>query len=321
MHIVITGANGFVGKALAQRLCGMGTLGSRTITRLTLLDLSFDNVLSGDVAVSQRSGSIADQDWLVSQFPASDTMDVVFHLASIPGGMAETHYELSRAVNLDATQTLLELGQTQQQAGGPAPIFVFASSIAIFGTMDGPVSDDTPARPLMTYGAQKRIGEILLEDFSRRGWVDGRSLRLPGVLARPPANTGQLSAFMSDIIRELAAGRPFVCPTAAAATIWASSLTNVIDNLIHGAVVPAQQLAGQRTFTLPTQVCTMEALAQAVGRVYQVPAMELVQFSPNKRIETLFGRFPPLLSGHADTAGFKADANLDALVRDALLTA
>ncbi len=126
-------------------------------------------------------------------------VDVVFHLASLPGGAAEANPTLARRVNVDATWGLLDQCKAQVDAGGAPPVFVFASSTAVFGAMPHPVHDDTLPRPLMSYGAHKLIGELLVDDHSRRGWVDGRSLRLPGVLARPPAPTGQLSAFLSDV--------------------------------------------------------------------------------------------------------------------------
>ena len=169
----------------------------------------------------------------------------------------------------------------------------------------------------MTYGAHKLVGEVLVEDFSRRGWVDGRSLRLAGVLARPPARTGQLSAFMSDIIRELSAGRPFVCPTSPGATTWASSLPNVIENLLHAGTLDALT-AERRTFTLPTTHFSMEQLVEAIARVRQVDAARLVQFKPDKNIEALFGRFPALDATAAQRAGFRSDESLAKLVMQSL---
>jgi D-erythronate 2-dehydrogenase len=251
----------------------------------------------------------------------AEPLDTVFHLASVPGGLAEADYPLARRVNLDATQGLLEHGRAQVEAGGRAPRFVFASSIAVFGAMPACVTDDTLPRPAMTYGAQKLIGEVWVDDFSRRGWVDGLSLRLPGVLARPPARTGQASAFLSDILRELAAGRPFVCPMAASATTWASSLPNVVGNLLHAASIDAQALGASRSLTLPTLHFTMAALVEAIGAVHGLDAAARVSYAPQERLEALFGRFPPLQAQRALAAGFRSDADLAALVRAALAPA
>lgn len=315
MHVVITGAAGFVGRALARRLMADRSLGHRPIRQLTLMDLGFEG--KEPDGVRRLAGDLGDADWLASAW-GSQTADVVFHLASIPGGAAERDHGMARRVNLDATQALLELGLRQVERGGQPPVFVFASSIAVFGDMPSQVDDDTPTRPLMTYGAQKLIGEVLIDDFSRRGWVDGRAVRIPGVLARPAVRTGQLSAFLSDIIRELAAGRPFVCPMAAGATTWASSLPCVIEQLRHAAVVPSSLLGSRRAVTLPTLRFAMSELVDAVARVYRCPASDLVRYEPDAGIEALFGRFPPLVTERAEQAGFRRDVDVDALARHAL---
>lgn len=315
MHVLVTGANGFVGRALARRLAADARLGHASIERLSLLDLGFDDT-PVESFVRHLAGDMGDAEWLRRTL-AEVPIDVIFHLASIPGGMAEQQYELACRVNLDATTVLLEIGKAQVEAGGHAPLFVFASSIAVFGTMPAFVDDQTLPRPLMTYGAHKLIGETLVADFSRRGWVDGRSLRLPGVLARPPARTGQLSAFMSDIILELAAGRPFICPTSPQATTWASSLPCVVDNLRRAATVDAAALKGQRTFTLPTLRFSMAELVEAIAEVHGGGAKSHARFAPDERIEALFGRFPPLETVAADAAGFVHDLHLVDLVRRA----
>lgn len=318
MHVVITGANGFVGKALAQEIVYKGTLGGKPVSRLSLLDLTFDRSVDSALQVDQYAGDLADSDWLDSVI-GSQSLDAIFHLASIPGGAAESNYDLARAVNLDATQRLLELSKKQVEGGGAAPLFVFASSIAVFGHLTEHVTDNTALRPQMTYGAQKVIGEVLVEDFSRRGWIDGRSLRLPGVLARPRAPTGQLSAFLSDIIRELAAGRPFVCPTSPGAMTWASSLPCIVNNLLQGAAVTPDKLIRGRTFTLPTLCFSMQRLVEAIGEVYKTPVDSLISWQPDERIESLFGSFPSLETPAADNAGFTHDGDLKHLVSRALI--
>jgi nucleoside-diphosphate-sugar epimerase len=301
MHVLITGAAGFLGRALAQRLVPGRRLGERTVTQLTLMDLALGG--PAPEGVRHCEGDMGDADWLRGALEQGPPVDALFHLASIPGGTAEQDYPLARRVNLEATQTLLEHGQQQVAAGHPAPVFVFASSIAVFGLMPDRVDDDTPTRPQMTYGTQKRVGELWVDDFSRRGWVDGRAVRIPGVLARPPARTGQLSAFLSDLIRELAAGRAFTCPTAPGATTWASSLPCVVGQLLHAASFDVAASAGHRVLMLPTLRFAMA---------------DLVRWAPDERIEALFGRFPRLVTPRAEAAGFRADADLEALVRQAL---
>jgi nucleoside-diphosphate-sugar epimerase len=199
--------------------------------------------------VRRLPGSIADPKVLAQAF--EEPVDVVFHLASIPGGMAEQQYELAREVNLDATVRLLEAARAQTLATSKPVTFVFASTIAVFGSpLPAEVDDATPLKPKLTYGAQKLVGEILLEDFHRRGWIQGRAVRLPGIVARPPQRTGQLSAFLSDIIRELAAGNSYACPVAADSTTWLMSLPCIVDNLLHAAVMGPEACRDSRVWTL-----------------------------------------------------------------------
>lgn len=321
MHVLITGANGFVGQALANHILSQGCVGESKVSRLTLLDRQFDSVIVNqtpyDFVVEHRAGDLADETWLkttLGRFP----VDVIFHLASIPGGMAEKNDELGRRVNIDATTTLLKSCKAQTESTGRKPVLVFASSIAVFGIMPDLVTDDTPLKPQMSYGAHKIVGEVMVNDFSRRGWVDGRSLRLPGVLARPHAETGQLSAFLSDIIREVSQGHTFVCPMQPQAKTWASSLPNIVENLIHGAAVEESKLKENRTFTLPTLCFSMAEMVDAIGSVYQQNSNELVSYDPNSMIENLFGCFPLLETPAADAMGFKHDGSLTNLIRRSL---
>jgi D-erythronate 2-dehydrogenase len=318
MNLVITGANGFIGKALAHRLLsedvaapgGLGAAG-----RLTLLDLGFEGP---EVArVRRLPGSIADPALVARAFDAP--VDVLFHLASIPGGMAEQNYELARQVNLDATLSLMEAARTQTLASAKPVTVVFASSIAVLGApLPAVVDDASPLRPRLTYGAQKLIGEILLEDFSRRGWVDSRSIRLPGIVARPPQRTGQLSAFLSDIIQELAAGRSFACPVAAESTTWLMSIHRVVDNILHAACMSPAGLS-TRVWTLPALRTSMTQLVAAIASLYGREVLGRVTYASNPALEANFGSYPPLKTPAAEEAGFAHDGDLATLVRRALL--
>jgi nucleoside-diphosphate-sugar epimerase len=318
MNLMITGAGGFIGRALTARLlndsvplpAGIGPVG-----RLTLLDLGFEGPEL--TRVRRLSGSIADPTVLARAFDTP--VDVVFHLASIPGGTAEQHYELGRQVNLDATLGLLERAREQTAATGRAPVFVFASSIAVLGApLPARVDDLTAPHPQLTYGAHKLVGEILAADFDRRGWLDARCVRLPGIVARPPQRTGQLSAFMSDIIRELAAGRPFTCPVSAESTTWLMSVPCIVDNLLHAAALGRDARPAGRAWTLPALRSSMTELVAAIAAVYGSDRTGLVRFESHAALEANFGRHPPLFTPAAEAAGFRHDGDLETLVRRAL---
>jgi D-erythronate 2-dehydrogenase len=318
MNLLITGANGFIGKALTSRLLSEAAAppaGLRPIGRLTLIDLGFEGP---DVPrVRRLHGSIADPAVLARAFDTP--VDVVFHLASIPGGMSEQHYELARQVNVDATLNLLEAARAQTIASSKAVTVVFASSIAVLGAaLPAIVDDATPLRPKLTYGSHKLIGEILLDDFNRRGWVDARSIRLPGIVARPPQRMGQLSAFLSDIFRELAAGRSYACPVSADSTSWLMSVHCVVDNLLHAATLPSSAKRDTCAWTLPALRISMSQAVQAIADVYGSDVLSRVTYGSNPALEANFGRYPPLRTPAAEAAGFAHDGDVATLVRRAL---
>jgi nucleoside-diphosphate-sugar epimerase len=318
MNLLITGANGFIGRALSNRLSGETAslpAGIGPIGRLTLVDLSFEG--PERPRVRRLCGSFGDPALLARAFDTP--VDVVFHLASVPGALAEANYDLGRQVNLDATLALLDAARMQAIGSSRPPVLVFASSIAVLGSpLPAQVDDLTVPQPKLTYGVHKLIGEILLTDFSRRGWLDARAVRLPGIVARPLQRTGQGTAFLSDIIRELAAGRSYACPVAAESTTWLMSVQRVVDNLLHAAVLPAAACNATRVWTLPALHASMAELVQAVAQVCGRDVLERVSYSSDSALEANFGRYPPLLTPAADAAGFRHDGDLPALVTRAI---
>jgi nucleoside-diphosphate-sugar epimerase len=312
MNVLITGANGFIGRALTRRVLDVEF---GPASRVTLLDLTLAAI--DDPRVRLLPGSFGDAQVLNLAFDSP--VDIIFHLASVPGGTAEQQYELGRQVNLDDTLALLEKVRTQALVVGKSPVFVFASSIAVLGApLPARVDDTTAPNPQLTYGVHKWVGEILLQDFQRRGWARARCLRLPGIVARPPLATGHVSAFMSDIIRELCAGRSFACPVSAESTTWLMSVPSVVENLMHAAKL-SNSLCGDRcVWTLPALRSSMAELVDAIAAIHGEDVLRRVTYQSNPALEANFGRHPPLFTPAADSVGFHHDGDLRTLVQRAL---
>jgi nucleoside-diphosphate-sugar epimerase len=195
---------------------------------------------------------------------------------------------------------------------------VYATTIGVYGVpMPEVIDEDTLPAPSMSYGAHKYIGEVLVSDFTRKGYVDGISLRLPGIVARPSAG-GMLSAFMSEMIRRVAAGEPFVCPVSVGGRAWWMSRSCVVDNLLHAAVLPRAELQRRRAWLLPVQHASMGEVVEALGRVHGAGRTALVRYEANEPLEAQFARMPPLRCPTSDAAGFRHDGSLEALVQRAL---
>jgi len=307
MRVIVTGAAGFIGQTLVRHLLREGLAGKR-VNHLLAVDLAFPGANS-DERVQQATGSIAEAGFCDSI--VSEPTDVVFHLASVPGGAAERDYVLGRSVNLDATLRLLEaLGRNSQQ-----PRFVYASSVAVYGEKMPAVLDElTPAAPAMSYGAHKLMCEIVLTDASRRGWVQGCGLRLPGVVARPGDGAGLMSAFMSQIFWRLRDGAQITVPVTRNATAWWISAARCAANLAHAAVVPVETLNQQRIFQMPALTATVGDVVDAICKQVERKNAGLVTYEPNELIQRLFGGYPPLVTPTARDAGFQHDGDLRLLV-------
>jgi D-erythronate 2-dehydrogenase len=311
MRVLIVGGEGFIGQALGARLRRGASIDGRMASRITVLDQHVVHRID-DPRMRYVEADISERAALERAIDGG--VDCVFHLASVPGGAAERDFELGMKVNLHSTLGLLE---ALRLAAG-TPKLVFASSIGIYGVpLPSVIDEQTIPLPTLSYGAQKLIGEYLVADYGRRGFVDGRSVRIPGIVARPPS-TGMLSLFLSDLIRELSAGRHFVCPVEPQGMSWFMSRPCIVDNLIHAAQLPTQQLATQRTWLLPVLHLSISSVVAAIARLHGKAVLSRVSYAPNRELQAQFANYPPLLCPRSEAAGFRHDGTVDSLVTRAL---
>jgi nucleoside-diphosphate-sugar epimerase len=327
MKVLITGAAGFVGGVLSQRLASDTQALDKPVTELILVDAQAPVGTPGNVSrpvspsVTWRTGNLADTQFVDGL--AALAPDVVFHLASMPGGAAERDPGMGLAVNLHGTTRLFE----QLANGSGVPVIVFTSTVAVYGgTLPAVVDDTTPLKPMTSYATHKLMTEYLLADLSRRGKLDGRTVRLPGIVARLPQAGGHVSAFMSDIIHRLAAGEAYTCPVSAEATCWWMSVGRCVDNLLHAARITPAQIAAQaidspataRTWQLPVLRFSIGELVGTLAKLYGADRSSLVTYAPVDAVQAQFGMLPLLLTATPRALGLTDDGDIESLVRRAL---
>jgi D-erythronate 2-dehydrogenase len=315
MRVVITGGAGFLGSRLAQALLARGTLTdasgqARGVDRVVLADVAAP-ASNADPRVQAMQGSL-DNPAFVERVVSPET-DTVFHLAAVVSGQAEAEFDVGMRVNLDATRALLE----RCRACKKPPKFVFASSLAVFGgTLPDPVPDDAPVTPQSSYGSQKAIGELLVNDMSRKGFIDGRALRLPTIVVRPGKPNRAASSFASGIIREPLAGVEAVCPVAPATRLWLQSPRAVVANFIVGHEAPAEKLPAFRAINVPGIDVTVAEMVAALRSVAGDAAADRVQWQYDPVIDRIVATWPARFEARIGRAlGMRADAGFEDVVR------
>jgi nucleoside-diphosphate-sugar epimerase len=311
MRIVITGGCGFLGRRLALLLLDKGSA-QRSIDELVLFDNAPSALpLPDDRRVSVVTGDIADRT-TVQRLIAPGT-DAVFHLAAIVSGQAEADTDLGYRVNLDGTRAVLEACR----ALGSGPRLVFASSLAVYGgELPLAVGDDTALHPQSSYGAQKAIGELLVNDYSRKGFVDGRALRLPTVVVRPGLPNRAASTFASSIIREPLTGKDAVCPVAPETMMALASPRRVVAALAHALDLPGEALGDSRSLQVPGFSVSVGEMAAALRRAGGDGAYRRIAWQPDPGVQRIISSWPrALATPRADALGFERDAGIDEAVQ------
>ena len=315
MQVLITGGAGFLGKKLVHQLLQRGTLTAsngeqQSIERITLFDRHAAEGLD-DARITVVTGDICDVS-LVNDLVTTDVQSV-FHLAAVVSGEAETDFDLGMRINLDATRTLLEAMRNR----GHCPRFIFTSSVAVFGgELPAQVLDTTAVTPQGSYGAQKAIGELLVSDYSRKGFIDGRALRVPTVSVRPGLPNKAASGFASGIIREPLHGKTAICPVAPDTRMWLMSPGTAVFNLITAHEIAAQEFGASRAVNLPGLSVTVGEMVAALRRVAGDAVADRIVWQEDPAISRLVRSWPGnFLTRRADALGFWRDGDFDAVIR------
>jgi nucleoside-diphosphate-sugar epimerase len=313
MHILITGAAGMIGRKLTERLVIDRALGGQPIDKLTLVDIVAPARPAGfSDHVKTRAADLADPG--VAAKAVSERPDVIFHLAGVVSGEAETDFEKGYRVNLDGTRALLEAVRALE---GYKPKFMFTSSIAVFGApFPETIPDDFHLTPLTSYGTQKAICELLLADYTRRGFLDGVGIRLPTICVRPGKPNKAASGFFSGIIREPLSGQEALLPVADTVRHTHASPRAAVGFLIHAAGLSREQIGPRVNLSMPGVSCTVGEQIAALKRVAGDKVAARIRRAPDPLVERIVSGWAERLEAkRAQALGFKAEQSFDDIIR------
>ncbi len=311
MNILILGGGGFLGQKLAQRLKLLGALRGKSINRLILADLNFPEGGGNDPIVETCLCNIADRASVDATI--GEDIDVIFLLAAVVSAQAEKEFDAGMQVNLFGTLNVLE----RCRALASNPVVVFSSSLGAFGgEVPVPITDWTLLNPQTSYGTQKAIGELLINDYARRGLIDGRAFRLPTISVRPGKPNRAASSFLSSIFREPLQGRVAICPVGANSMHYFLSPRQCIENLIIGAELEASQLGQNRCMTMPGLSLSIGEVVDAMTSVAGPKPARLIQWEVDPDIQEMVAGWPSAFeTDKAEKLGLKRDAGFEDNIR------
>ncbi len=317
MNILITGGAGFLGQQLIAKFLEKGSLQfegvTQNITSITCFDQA-EGVIN-DPIVRNRAGDISNAG-VVQGLVQEDTR-IVIHLAAVVSGTAEADFDLGMRVNVDGTRNLLEACRANAAKTSVPIRFLFSSSIAVFGgDLPSVVEDSTSATPQGSYGVQKLIGEQLVQDYSRKGFIDGRTVRVPTVVVRPGKPNGAASGFASGIIREPLNGDEAILPVSLDTKMWIASPRAVVSMFMHALELSPDAWGWHRTINLPGLVASMRDELEALKTVGGEKAVALVNHQPDEKIRRLVDTWATQFNpARAIQMGFVADTDFESIVR------
>jgi D-erythronate 2-dehydrogenase len=311
MQITILGGGGFLGRKLAGRLARDGALGGQAITGLTLFDLAAPPPLPAPFPVRCLCGNIADVEAVKAAVPAGT--DVVVHLAAVVSAQAEADFDLGLTVNVHGTLAVLQACRALRKP----PRVVFTSSVASFsGGQDARLEDDARQLPGNSYGAEKAIGELLLQDASRKGFLDAVSIRLPTVIIRPGRPNKAASSFVSAILREPLLGLETELPVPEDFAVWICSPRRAVEWFLHAMTMDTRPLGLDRGINPPGRSATVAKLLQALETVAGTEARRRVNFVPDREVQAIIEGWPAAFTAkRARLLGFPDQEPLENLVR------
>lgn len=316
MRVLIIGGAGMVGQKLANRLAGDASWAGK-INELILYDVVSAQKPETTFAVKTMTGSLADASQ--SQTLAALKPDLIFHLAAIVSGDAEKNFEKGWDINARGSWYLLEALRAEHEAsaGSYAPKLIFTSSIAVFGPpFPDKIGDDFLCAPMTSYGAQKAMTELLVADYSRKGMIEGLSVRLPTICVRPGKANLAASSFFSGIIREPLNGQEAILPVSDSVRHWHASPRSAAGFLAHAANIDLASLRGRRSLNLPGVSCTVAEQIEALRKIAGEDVVKLIKPAPDETINAIVKNWPrdfdPQL---AISLGFQAEKSFEEIIQ------